>query len=82
MTEYLFLFHSTPGVVRTRKALQVAGIAFQVKDIPRQLRGGCGLCISLRCLPGEGAAVGHSRRHGGDLSLRRRRVALYRTFPA
>ncbi|MCF6690415.1 DUF3343 domain-containing protein [Raoultella terrigena] len=53
MTEYLFLFHSTPGVVRTRKALQAAGIAFQVKDIPRQLRGGCGLCISLHCLPGE-----------------------------
>jgi hypothetical protein len=53
MTEYLFLFHSTPGVVRTRKALQAAGIAFQVKDIPRQLHGGCGLCISLRCLPGE-----------------------------
>ena len=53
MKEYLFLFHSTPGVVRTRKALQAAGIAFQVKDIPRQLRGGCGLCISLRCLPGE-----------------------------
>ncbi|MGE0972023.1 DUF3343 domain-containing protein [Klebsiella sp. WOUb02] len=53
MTEYLFLFHSTPGVVRTRKAMQAAGIVCQVKDIPRQLRGGCGLCISLRCQPGE-----------------------------
>ncbi|RMC90649.1 DUF3343 domain-containing protein, partial [Klebsiella michiganensis] len=45
MTEYLFLFHSTVGVVRMRKALQAAGASFRVKDIPRQLRGGCGLCI-------------------------------------
>ena len=47
MTEYLFLFHSTVGVVRMRKALQAAGATFRVKDIPRQLRGGCGLCIYL-----------------------------------
>ena len=53
MTTYLFLFHSTVGVVRMRKALQAAGLSFQVKDIPRQLRGGCGLCIYLHCLPGE-----------------------------
>lgn len=53
MTEYLFLFHSTVGVVRTRKALQVAGMTFRVKDIPRQLRGGCGLCIYLSCEAGE-----------------------------
>ena len=38
MTEYLFLFHSTVGVVRMRKALQAAGASFRVKDIPRQLR--------------------------------------------
>ena len=49
MTEYLFLFHSTVGVVRMRKALQAAGMTFRVKDIPRQLRGGCGLCIYLSC---------------------------------
>lgn len=53
MTEYLFLFHSTVGVVRMRKALQAAGASFRVKDIPRQLRGGCGLCIYLSCEPGE-----------------------------
>jgi hypothetical protein len=53
MTAWLFLFHSTVGVVQTRKALQAAGVAFQIKDIPRQLRGGCGLCIYLHCLPGE-----------------------------
>ena len=53
MTEYLFLFHSTVGVVRTRKALQAAGVTFRVKDIPRQLRGGCGLCIYLSCEAGE-----------------------------
>ena len=53
MTEYLFLFHSTVGVVRMRKALQAAGMTFRVKDIPRQLRGGCGLCIYLSCEPGE-----------------------------
>ena len=35
------------GVVRMRKALQAAGVAFEVKDIPRQLRSGCGLCILL-----------------------------------
>ena len=45
MTEYLFLFHSTVGVIQTRKALQAAGMTFRVADIPRQLRGGCGLCI-------------------------------------
>ena len=43
MTTFLFLFHSTVGVVRTRKALQAAGMTFEVKDIPRQLRSGCGL---------------------------------------
>lgn len=53
MTEYLFLFHSTLGVVQTRKALQAAGITFRVADIPRQLRGGCGLCIYLHCPQGE-----------------------------
>ncbi|HCB1497580.1 uncharacterized protein DUF3343 [Klebsiella oxytoca] len=53
MTEYLFLFHSTVGVVRMRKALQAAGMTFRVKDIPRQLRGGCGLCIYLSCEAGE-----------------------------
>ena len=53
MTEYLFLFHSTLGVVQTRKALQAAGITFRVADIPRQLRGGCGLCIYLYCPQGE-----------------------------
>lgn len=47
MTTFLFLFHSTVGVVRTRKALQAAEMTFEVKDIPRQLRSGCGLCILL-----------------------------------
>ncbi|QOV64659.1 DUF3343 domain-containing protein [Kosakonia pseudosacchari] len=45
MAEYLLLFHNTPGVLQTRKAMQSAGIAFRVQDIPRQLKGGCGLCI-------------------------------------
>lgn len=49
MTEYLFLFHSTLGVVKTRRALQAAGRDFRVTDIPRQLRGGCGLCIWVPC---------------------------------
>lgn len=30
-----------------RKAMQAAGVAFEVKDIPRQPRSGCGLCILL-----------------------------------
>ena len=53
MTTFLFLFHSTVGVVRMRKALQAAGMTFEVKDIPRQLRSGCGLCIYLSCIPGD-----------------------------
>ncbi|MCZ7834111.1 DUF3343 domain-containing protein [Atlantibacter hermannii] len=53
MTEYLFLFHSTLGVVKTRRALQAAGAEFRVTDIPRQLRGGCGLCVWIVC-PEEG----------------------------
>lgn len=53
MKEYLFLFHSTAGVIQTRKALQAAGMTFRVSDIPRDLRGGCGLCIWLTCPPGE-----------------------------
>lgn len=47
MSKYLFLFHSTVGVVRMRKALQATGMAFEVKDIPRQLRSGCGLCVLI-----------------------------------
>lgn len=39
MKEYLFLFHSTVGVIQTRKALQAAGMTFRVSDIPRDLRG-------------------------------------------
>lgn len=53
MEEYLFLFHSTVGVFQTRKLLQASGATFRVADIPRSLRGGCGLCIRLHCLPGE-----------------------------
>lgn len=47
MSKYLFLFHSTAGVVRMRKALQAAAMTFEVKDIPRQLRSGCGLCVLI-----------------------------------
>ncbi len=53
MNEYLLLFHNTPGVLQTRKALQAAGVTFRVQDIPRQLRGGCGLCIRFHCPEGE-----------------------------
>ena len=53
MKEFLFLFHSTVGVIQTRIALQAAGMTFRVSDIPRDLRGGCGLCIWLTCPPGE-----------------------------
>lgn len=53
MKEALFLFHSTLGVIKTRKALQAAGMCFRVADIPRELRGGCGLCIYIDCLAGK-----------------------------
>lgn len=49
MAEYLLLFHSTLGVVQTKKALQAAGVRFRVADIPRTLRSGCGLSIWLHC---------------------------------
>ncbi|TBL86604.1 DUF3343 domain-containing protein [Hafnia alvei] len=47
--EYLFLFHSTLGVVRLKKRLQAQNVVFKVADIPRQLSSGCGLSIRLRC---------------------------------
>lgn len=53
MAEYLLLFHNTPGVLQTRKALQAAGITFRVQDIPRTLRGGCGLCIRFHSAASE-----------------------------
>lgn len=53
MKEALFLFHSTLGVIKTRKALQAAGMCFRVADIPRELRGGCGLCIYIDCVAGK-----------------------------
>ena len=58
MKEYLFLFHSTVGVIQTRKALQAAGMTFRVSETPRDLRGGCGLCSWLTCPPGEGIQRG------------------------
>ena len=39
--------HACQQRIRMRKAMQAAGVAFEVKDIPRQLRSGCGLCILL-----------------------------------
>ena len=33
MKEFLFLFHSTVGVIQTRKALQAAGMTFRVSDL-------------------------------------------------
>ena len=53
MKETLFLFHTTLGVIKTRKALQAAGMFFRVADIPRELRGGCGLCIYIDCVAGK-----------------------------
>ena len=53
MKETLFLFHTTLGVIKTRKALQAAGMCFRVADIPRELRGGCGLCIYIDCVAGK-----------------------------
>ncbi len=70
MTTFLFLFHSTVGVVRMRKALQAAGMTFEVKDIPRQLRSGCGLCILLEGTEAD-ARAGSSRN--------RRRRCISRT---
>lgn len=46
MTTFLFLFHSTVGWCGCAKPCR-RRVAFEVKDIPRQLRSGCGLCILL-----------------------------------
>lgn len=53
MNTYLFLFHSTLGAVRMRRALQAAQMTFRIADLPRTLRGGCGLAIWLICRTGE-----------------------------
>lgn len=50
---YLFLFHSTLGVVKMKKRLQSAGVNFRVADVPRALRAGCGLSVYVVCPPGE-----------------------------
>ncbi len=61
-----------------RKALQAAGVAFEVKDIPRQLRSGCGLCILLEgteadargwIVPEQTAAL--YQQNGGSMALSR-----------
>ena len=79
MTTFLFLFHSTVGVVRMRKAMQAAGVAFEVKDIPRQLRSDCGLCILLE---GRKPMRGLDRpgTDGGAVSAERS-MALSRHLP-
>ena len=41
MTTFLFLFHSTVGVVRMRKAMQAAGVAFEVKIYPASCAASC-----------------------------------------
>lgn len=67
MKEYLFLFHSTVGVIQTRKALQAAGMTFRVSDIPRDLRGGCGLCIWLTLSAWRGNSMGDPWAYGISL---------------
>ena len=48
MTTFLLFYFTHGGGGSMRKAMQAAGVAFEVKDIPRQPRSGCGLCILLR----------------------------------
>ena len=80
MSSWLYLFHSTVGVVQTRKALQAAGVAFQIKDIPRQLRSGCGLCVLIEgtedaarswIIAGHTAALYQQRGSASPASRRR-----------
>lgn len=67
MKEYLFLFHSTVGVIQTRKALQAAGMTFRVSDIPRDLRGGCGLCHLADLSAWRGNSMGDPWAYGISL---------------
>lgn len=75
MKEFLFLFHSTVGVIQTRKALQAAGMTFRVSDIPRDLRGGCGLCIWLTC-PRRGNTMGDPWANRSDILPAGQRLAV------
>ena len=81
MTTFLFLFHSTVGVVRMRKAMQAAGVAFEVKDIPRQLRSGCGLCIPAGGDGSRCARLDRPGTDGGAVSAERGSMALSRHLP-
>ena len=73
MKETLFLFSYYPRRHQTRKALQAAGMCFRVADIPRELRGGCRLCIYIDVFAGkedEWIIAGHTesiyRLENGD----------------
>ncbi len=81
MTTFLFLFHSTVGVVRMRKAMQAAGVAFEVKDIPRQLRSGCGLCILLEGTEADARGWIVPEQNGGAVSAEREAWRCLATFP-
>lgn len=79
MTTFLFYFTPRWGG-SMRKAMQAAGVAFEVKDIPRQPRSGCGLCILLedgsRC-----ARLDRPGTDGGAVSAERGSMALSRHLP-
>ncbi len=53
MKEFLFLFHSTVGVIQTRKALQAAGMTFRVSDIPVIYAAAAGYAFAGSLSPGE-----------------------------
>ncbi len=82
MTTFLFLFHSTVGVVRMRKALQAAGMSFEVKDIPRQLRQ---RLRAVHSAGGDGrrsAKLDPAEADGGAVSAGRGSMALCGYLPA
>jgi hypothetical protein len=51
MEEFLFLFHSTVGVVQTRKLLQASGVSFRVADIPAPCAAAAGYAFACSAHP-------------------------------
>jgi hypothetical protein len=79
MTAYLFLFHSTVGVVQTRKPCRPAGLPFRSKIFRAS-------CARLRSVWIEGtedaARLDNRGAYGGAVSAEWGSVAVHRQLPA
>ena len=44
---YLFLFHTSLGAIKLKKALAARDVAFRVIDAPRRLTAECGVAVAF-----------------------------------